>query len=157
MSVEHVNWQKEHNILDIILGYYCQISIFVHMEHMMMVCRGHTRTLNGGEPIWNEIVVGEQLWGRGRDGNGESGEESEGGRGWWIVKQEKKHIYIAMFSIHIRHSSSILWLAWYSQRKAAGEMVRMCNVIVIVVLHCTSKQASLFVWNNNSITLLINS
>ena len=47
----------------------------------MMVCRGHTRTLNGGEPIWNEIVVGEQLWGRGRDGNGESGEESEGGRG----------------------------------------------------------------------------
>ena len=45
----------------------------------MMVCRGHTRTLNGGEPIWNEIVVGEQLW--GRDGNGESGEESEGGRG----------------------------------------------------------------------------
>ena len=50
----------------------------------MMVCRGHTRTLNGGEPIWNEIVVGEQLWGRGEGmatgnrGRSQRGEEGDG-------------------------------------------------------------------------------
>ena len=52
----------------------------------MMVCRGHTRTLNGGEPIWNEIVVGEQLWGRGEGmatgnrGRSQRGEEGDTGR-----------------------------------------------------------------------------
>ena len=50
----------------------------------MMVARGDTRTLNGREPIWNEIVgwgkgIVEQLWGKRDDVGSQRREESEGG------------------------------------------------------------------------------
>ena len=54
-----------------------------------MVARGDTRTLNGREPIWNEIVgwgkgIVEQLWGKRDDvgsQRGENGEVGKGGKG----------------------------------------------------------------------------
>ena len=49
----------------------------------MMVARGDTRTLNGREPIWNEIVgwgkgIVEQLWGNACCGETEGGEWGSG-------------------------------------------------------------------------------
>ena len=65
----------------------------------MMVCRGHTRTLNGGEPIWNEIVVGEQLWGRGEGmATGNRGRSQRGEEGDGLSSRKKTHLHCHVFN-----------------------------------------------------------